>query len=186
MYKTNSKLLGSHSPSTLTVRSRSCVWPQCSVVAAVAMDVLRLFCYIFAHEFLFNPHFDLEPDYVIRKGIRHRIQQYTVRMETLPIFHTRLSISRPMSVYPYVAIVKYWTKMPNNARNHARNSPFPLRHVDFFLTRECLGPPHSPRQTTAQSLYALPHNDATKSPLVTMGRRKFTPKQSPFPFDDHH
>jgi len=98
--------------------------------------------------------------------------------------HTsRLSIS--MSVYPYVAIVKYWTKMPNDARNHARNSPFPLRHVDFHLIHECLGPPHSPRQTTARSLYALPHNDATKSPLVTMGRCKFTPKL-PLPFDDHH
>jgi len=41
---------------------------QRSVVADVAMDVLRLFCYIFAHEFLFNPHFDLEPDYIIKKG----------------------------------------------------------------------------------------------------------------------
>jgi len=75
--------------------------------------------------------------------------------------------------------------MPNNARNHARNSPFPLTHVDFHLTHECLGPPHSPRQMTARSLYAFPHNDATNSPLVTMGRRKFTPKL-PVPFDDHH
>jgi len=53
---------------------------QRSVVAAVAMDVLRLFCYIFANEFLFNPHFDLEPDFIIKKGIWHRIQWYTVRM----------------------------------------------------------------------------------------------------------
>ena len=80
------------------------------------------------------------------------------------------------TTYPYVAIVKYWMKMPNNARNHARNSHFPLRHVDFHLTHECLDPPHSPRQTTAQSLYALPHKDATKPPLFTMGRHKFTPK----------
>ena len=63
---------------------------QRSVVADVAMEVLRLFCYIFAHEFLFNPHFDLEPDDIIGKGIRHRIQRYTVRMEILPIFHTRV------------------------------------------------------------------------------------------------
>jgi len=76
-------------------------------------------------------------------------------------------------------------KMPKNARNHARNSSFPWRHVNFHLTHECLGPPHSPRQTTARSLYALSHNDATKSPLVTMGRPKFTPKL-PLPFDDHH
>jgi len=68
------------------------------------------------------------------------------------------------------------TQMPKNARNHARNSPFPLRHVDFHLTHECLGPAHSPCQTTVQSLYALPHNDTTNSPLVTMGRHKFSPK----------
>jgi len=113
---------------------------QRTVVAAVAMDVLRLFCYIFAPEFLFNPHFDLEPDYIIRKRIRHRIQQYTVRTEILPIFHRRVDYRSVMSVYPYVAIVKYWTKMPNDARNHAGNSPFPLRHMDFHLTHECLGP----------------------------------------------
>ena len=59
-------------------------------------------------------------------------------------------------------------------------------HVDFHLTHECLGPPHSPSQTTARSLYALLHNDATKSPLVTMGRRKFCIPNCPFPFDDHH
>jgi len=81
-----------------------------------------------------------------------------------------------MSVYLYVAIVKYWTKISKYAVNHARNSPFPLRHVDFHLTHECLGPPHSPRQTTALSLYALSHNDATNSPLVTVGRHKFTHK----------
>jgi len=52
------------------------------------------------------------------------------------------------------------TQMRKNARNHARNSPFPLRHVDFHLTHECLDPPHSLGQTTARSLHALPHNDA--------------------------
>jgi len=99
---------------------------------------------------------------------------------------SRLSIS--MSVYPYVAIVKYWTKISQNAENHARNSPFFLRHVDFHLTHECLGPPHSPRQTTARSLYALPHNDATKSPFPIgyNGTPQIHPPNCPCPFDDHH
>jgi len=70
-------------------------------------------------------------------------------------------------------------QMPKNAKNNARNRPFPLRHVDFLLTHECLGLPHLPRQTTARSLYALPHNDATKSPLVIMGRHKLTPQTAP-------
>jgi len=77
---------------------------------------------------------------------------------------------------PHFPIVNNRTQIPKNAGNHDRNSPFPLRHVDFHVTHECLGPPHSPCQTTARSLYTLPHNDATKSPLVIMGRRKFTPK----------
>jgi len=38
-----------------------------SVVATVAMDMLSVLCYIFVYKFLFNPHFDLESDYIIRK-----------------------------------------------------------------------------------------------------------------------
>ena len=29
----------------------------------------KLACYIFAHEFRVNPHFDLKTDYIVRKGI---------------------------------------------------------------------------------------------------------------------
>jgi len=46
-----------------------CGAAQCNVVAAVAMDVLSVLCYVFVHNFLFNPHFDLEPDYIIRMRI---------------------------------------------------------------------------------------------------------------------
>jgi len=51
----------------------------------------------------------------------------------------------------------------------SQKHPLPLRHVDPHLIHQCLGPPHSPAQTTARSLYALPHKYATKSLLVTMG-----------------
>jgi len=91
----------------------------------------------------------------------------------LSTFHTQVEhISHFMSPVEK----NYRAQMPKNARNHARNSPFPLTHVDVHLTYECLDPPHSPCQMTARSLYALPHNDATNCPLVTTGRRKFTPK----------
>jgi len=65
--------------------------------------------------------------------------------------------------------------MPNNARNHARNSPFPLRHVDFHEQMNAWAHPthHAKRQLDRYTHF---HNDATKSPLVTMGRCKFTPK----------
>ena len=54
------------------------------------MGVLRLFWYIFAREFLFNPYFDLEPDYIVGKSILHRIQRHILRMEMLSTFHTRV------------------------------------------------------------------------------------------------
>jgi len=65
----------------------------------------------------------------------------------LSTFHTRVDYQ---SVRHFTT-VKNRTKISKNAGNHARNSPFPLRHVNFHLTHECLGPPHSSRQTASGS-----------------------------------
>jgi len=62
-----------------------------------------------------------------------------------------------------------------------RNCPFPLGHVDYYLINTYLNWPHSPLQTTAWSVHALPCNYATKSPLVTVRRPKFTLKTAPAP-----
>ena len=61
-----------------------------SLADAVVVAMLRLFCYMFAHEFLFNSHIDLEPDYIIRKPIVQRIQRYILCREILSTFHTRV------------------------------------------------------------------------------------------------
>jgi len=141
--------------------------------AAMPIATLHVLCYIFVHKFLFNAHFDLEPDYIVRKPIRHRFQLYILFWEILSTFHTRVEhISHVM-----LHIEKNRAQMPKNARN----SPFPLTHEDLHLTHECLGPAHSPRQMTARSLYAFPHSNARKFPLVIMGRQRFTPKTAPSP-----
>ena len=61
-------------------------------------------------------------------------------MEILSTFHTEsntfLTSFRPFK--------RMRAQMPKNARNHSRNSPFPLSYMDFHLMHECLGPPHSP------------------------------------------
>ena len=59
-------------------------WPPLMVRFVV------LLAYVFADEFLFNPQFDLEPDYIIRKPLVHRIPRYILRMELLSTFHTRV------------------------------------------------------------------------------------------------
>jgi len=40
--------------------------------------------------FLLNPYFDLEPDYIIRKPMKHRFQRHTVRTEIFSTFHARV------------------------------------------------------------------------------------------------
>jgi len=76
----------------------------------------------------------------------------------------------------------YWIAMTRKfefGRKPTPNRPFPLRHVDPHLTHECLGTPHSPRHTTARSLYALPHNDAKKVPICSNGTPQIHPKTAP-------
>jgi len=45
-----------------------------SLAAAMAIAMLHVLCYVFVHKFLFNAHFDFEPDYIVSKPIRHRFQ----------------------------------------------------------------------------------------------------------------
>jgi len=120
---------------------------QRSIIAPIAVKVLRLFWYIFAPEFLFNPHFDLEPDCIIRKGIRHRIQRYTVRMEILPIFHTRVD-NRSIRHFCIV----FTPNCPFPFDDHHQNQIHPHR-----------ARPHSPRQTTSGSDQPFCHNSHVRT-----------------------
>jgi len=123
---------------------------QRSVIAPVTVEVLRLFWYIFAHEFLFNPHFNLEPDYIIRKGIRHRIQRYTVRTEILPIFHTRVN---NQSIHHFCIV---FTSNPHfdlePDYDHHQNLIHPYR-----------ARPHSPRQSASGSDQPFCHNSHVRT-----------------------
>ena len=56
------------------------------------------------------------------------------------------------------------------------NLPFPLDYVDPHLIQQCLGPPHAPPQTAAQTVEALSHTYAVKSPLDTMACQNALPK----------
>jgi len=51
--------------------------------------------------FLLNPHFDLEPDHIVRKPIKRRFQRYIVRMEIFSTFHARVEYNRPTLFRPF-------------------------------------------------------------------------------------
>ena len=73
-----------------------CASAAIMAAAAAPFNAVYMLCLfvtflsVFAHEFLFNPHFDLEPDYIIWKPLLSRIQRYILRRERLSTFHTRV------------------------------------------------------------------------------------------------
>jgi len=92
-------------------------------------------CCVFALEFLFNPQFDLEPDYIIRKPLFCRIQRYILRRKVLSTFHTRVD---NRSVHHYCIV--FTPKLPLPFRRSPPNLIHPFRAW-----------PHSPPKTASQS-----------------------------------
>jgi len=141
-----------------------------------------LFWYVFAHKFRVNPHFDLEHDYIIRKGIWRRIQRYTVRTEILPTFHTGVEC---ISQHHYA----YWNQCMRRCRkcsNPCQKQPLPL---------EACGPPSNtwmpwptPLTTPNDSSIALRTSTQrrNKVPIGYNGTPQIHPPKCPFRFDDHH
>jgi len=170
--KTSSKLMRSHTPSMLTVKSRSML-KHGHHASPVAQWACRIFLIHFCTWISRQPPLRSWTWLYHKKGnLTQNPTVYSAYGNTAYFSHTsRMHFSASLGL-----LKPMHAEMTKNVTNHARNRPFPLRHVDFHQTDECLGLPHSPCQTTARSLYALPHNDATESSLVTMGRRKFTPK----------
>jgi len=85
--------------------------------------------------------------------------------------HTsRLSISTPF------LHCKLYGQIFKKCRKPCQKQPLPLEAHGLPSNTWMPGPTPLTCQMTARSLYALPHNDITKSPLVTMGRHKCTPK----------
>jgi len=63
----------------------SSIMTACSGVCGKSIGNGVNFC-----TFLLNPHFDFEPDYVVRKPRKRRFQRYIVRTEIFSTFHARV------------------------------------------------------------------------------------------------
>jgi len=87
---------------------------------------------------------------------------YIVCKEIFSIFH---------------AWIEYISVQNTQFKPMGPNPPKPsLPHI----IPECLSRPNSPPKTRDRSIHALLHNQASKSPLVTMGCPTFTPKTAPY------
>jgi len=113
-------------------------------------------------QMLSNPSIKLELQYIVRKPMKHRFQQCIVSTEIYKLFTQYFSQNTPLKP------LDQWGKWP-------QNPSFPWGTWTPSNTW-MHGWPHSPSQTTARSLHTLPHNYATKTPLVTMECPKLTPK----------
>jgi len=126
-------------------------------------------------KFLAKPSIDLELDSIFGKAMKCRFQRHIVHTEILPIFHVRVE---------YIYVSKYAIQL---IQTNGEKQLLLLGYMDPSNTIIMIIPPpiQSPPPMTARLVHALPHNYTTKSPLVTMGCPKFTPKTA-FLFDDHH
>jgi len=112
--------------------------------------MLLLFWYVFAHEFLLNPQFDLEPDYIIRKPQLRRIQRYILHREILSTFHTRVD-NRSIRHFCIV----FTPKLPLPFDDHHQNLIHPFR-----------ARPHSPLQTPSRSIHACRHCSHVRTDIL--------------------
>ena len=78
-----------------------------------------LFWCVFAHGFLFNPHFDLEPDCII--SLLRRMTWYILRREILSTFHTRVN-NRSIGHF----CILFTPKLPLPLRRSPQKSGTPL------------------------------------------------------------
>jgi len=126
--------------------------PAAKWLAAIAIAMLRLFCCVFALEFLFNPQFDLEPDYIIRKPLLRIIQRYILRREILSTFHTRVNhqsvrhfyiVFTPNCPLPFddhhQNLIHLYRARPHSPPQTASRSNHPCHHCSHLLTDRWLG-----------------------------------------------
>ena len=122
--------------------------------------------------FLLKPNVDLEPDFIIRKSIKRRFQQYLVRTEISSTFYRRIHFSANNT--SFCPLKGMGAQMPRNPRN----SPFPLWYVDPHLyINAWTHPLTTPNDSSIGSRASTQLRN--KGPLVTIGRLNFTPKTTP-------
>jgi len=134
--------------------------------------------------FLLNPHFDLEPGYIIIKPMKHRFQRYIVHGETLSTFHTQ-SNTFLSKQYVIPTIETNGGANAEKCQKPCQKQPLPLEARGPHLIRQCLDPPHSPCQTTARSFTHF-RTTTQQSPHWLQQDAPNSPQNCPFPFDDHH
>jgi len=144
-------------------------WITCEQFApCFGMSILHVSAVTFLQIF-HTPNIDLELDCIFGKPVKRRFQRYIVHTEILSTFHAQVKC---ISVTTYFIETKgQW----------GQTTP------DTGSSPEVLGPPSRtsvPRPTPLtilnnSSICSFTHYYATKSPLVTMGCPKFTPKTAP-------
>jgi len=103
--------------------------------------------------FLINPHFDLEPDYIVRKPIKRRFQRYLVRTEIVSTFHTGVEyISRQTIRHSAHSNQRDWvlTDTQTDTQTHKSENSISLTNIITILVstasaqnmRRLIGPVH--------------------------------------------
>jgi len=101
----------------------------CCCDEAKTSDTVLHFC-----KFLFNPHFDIETDYIFRKPTKRCFQRCIVRLEIFLTFHTRVEYNT--SFLPFkpmgLSVHRYAHKSENIISNQIESNLFAqIYHIDI-------------------------------------------------------
>jgi len=95
-----------------------------------------------------------------------------------------INFSRTIRIHFFYKI-RHWNHWVSGGKR-PQSPPISLEIRGPLSNTWMLGWPHSPLQTAARSLNALPHNYVTNAPLVTIWDTPNSTQKPPLPFDDHH
>ena len=137
----------------------------CAALLRLWQSPCCMYCYIFVRKFLFNAHFDLEPDYIVRKPIRHRFQLYVLQLLLSELPYCQLFTHESNTFLTSCRLLK---RIGHKCQKPCQKQPLFLDARGLPSNTRMSGPTPltTPNDTwTSRSLYALPHNDVTKCPL---------------------
>ena len=95
-------------------------------------ETVLSFLYIYT-----QPHFDIEPDYIIKKPMKRRFQWYIVRTEIFSTFHARVGVEYHTSFHPFKPMAVSAHRQTHTQWKHKLCQCLSIHLADIIISLKC-------------------------------------------------